>query len=454
MSLLMKRELDQPLSAKEVEEYWARGRPTFIGLVVMATVLAFIHHEFAGPVPPKLLYPWLGYMSSGIAVVLAMIGAYFIPSLRASVKARTWRNYGNMASFIFCSGIAASVWLLMPFVDDMLRMVMIFLYMWFVAMVMLSNGDRITVAGALVVLVSAASFTLVEGMPYASALAGFLIMAGVALVTMRRMIWRAADEAAAARAEAQRSADALHEALEMVRAERDARTRFIASASHDLQQPLAAASLYFDQVLSGRDRPVREGAAVGVKRALASTQSLLQTMLDHLRLEAGAMPVRLTSVVLDDVMQDIAIEHGPAAQLAGVKLTAVRCRLVVTGDYQLLRRTLGNLVSNALRHAHGTRILIGGRLKGGGAELLVIDDGNGIAAADIERLFDDYSQGSDHGLESRGGFGLGLASARRMMDLMNSHLRLDQRWRGGSAFAVTIPDAIRDSVEGGAWKAA
>lgn len=454
MALVLKRDLDQPLSLKELDEVWVRGRPTFVGLVVMATVLVFIHREFGGRAPPMLLYPWLAYMTAGIAIVLGMIIAYFIEPLRTRITGRFWRNSINVVSFFFCSGVAISVWVLLPFADDLLRMLMIFLYMWFVAMVMLANADRITTVGAMAVLVSAALFTVTEGIPYGPVLAGFLFMAGVATFSMRRLIWQAADQAAYARAEAQQSADALQQALELVRAERDAKTRFIASASHDLQQPLAAAALYFDQILSSKTGAHRDHAEVGVKRALQSTQALLQVMLDHLRLEAGATPVRLSLVSLDEVIQEVVMEHMPAAQMAGFRLTAVRSRLEVTGDFQLLRRTLGNLVANAIRHARGSRIVIGARLRQGRTDLMVIDDGKGILATDVDRLFDDYSQGSDHGVRSPGGFGLGLASARRMAELLDSRLALDSRWQRGSAFVVTIPGGTRIQTEEAACKAA
>jgi signal transduction histidine kinase len=70
--------------------------------------------------------------------------------------------------------------------------------------------------------------------------------------------------------------------------------------------------------------------------------------------------------------------------------------------------------------------------------LWVIDDGVGVAEADAGRLFDDYVQGSDHGDEIRGGFGLGLASARRMAGLMQGAVGLERRWRGGSAFWLEL----------------
>jgi signal transduction histidine kinase len=77
--------------------------------------------------------------------------------------------------------------------------------------------------------------------------------------------------------------------------------------------------------------------------------------------------------------------------------------------------------------------------------LWVIDDGRGVAAQDQARLFDDYAQGSDHGDEVRGGFGLGLASVRRIMALMGGRCGLDPRWRGGAAFFLELPETLRQT---------
>jgi signal transduction histidine kinase len=67
-----------------------------------------------------------------------------------------------------------------------------------------------------------------------------------------------------------------------------------------------------------------------------------------------------------------------------------------------------------------------------------MDDGVGIADADTPKLFEEYAQGSNHGDEVRGGFGLGLASARRMANLMGGELGLEAKWLNGSAFWLEL----------------
>lgn len=262
----------------------------------------------------------------------------------------------------------------------------------------------------------------------------FLLCYAFVILVLQRFVQHTTDEAYAAR----KAAEA---ALVQVAAERDAKTRFLASASHDLGQPLQAARLSFDQAMRSPDGDLRQRAARRVTWAFDATEQLLRRMLDHLRLESGAVEARVQPVAVGPLIARLAEMHEPAARLAGVEIVAMPSRLVALADPELLERTLGNLVVNSLRHAKARRVLVGARPHGDKVRLWVIDDGVGVAPADRPRLFDDYVQGSNHGDEIRGGFGLGLASAKRMMALMGGEIALEGNWRNGSAFRVELPAA-------------
>jgi signal transduction histidine kinase len=259
------------------------------------------------------------------------------------------------------------------------------------------------------------------------------------MLAFRRLIRRAVVAAIEARIRSEAAEAATRSALAAAEAARDAKTRFIASASHDLQQPLQAAALFFENAVATGDAAARTRAVAGARTAFASTQGLIRQMLDHLKLEAGAVRARADTVSLGPLIAAVAAEHEPAARAAGMRLIALPSQLAVTADEALLRRALGNLVANAVRHAQGERVLVGARASGGTVTLWVIDDGRGVGVSDAARLFEDYAQGSDNA--TRGGFGLGLASVRRSARLMRGDALLDARWTGGAAFGVTLPRA-------------
>lgn len=237
----------------------------------------------------------------------------------------------------------------------------------------------------------------------------------------------------------QASVDAAWRGKRDADAARDARGQFLASASHDLGQPLQAARLFFDQVLQSPTGPTRERAVRNVRWAFDTTEHLLGQMLDHLRLESGDVEARLEPLPLGPIIARVAEMHEPAARLKGMDIDALPTRLVALADRTLVERALGNLVINAIRHAGARRVLVGARRHGDRVRLWVIDNGVGIPQADRPRLFEDHVQGSNHGDEIRGGFGLGLASCRRIAELMGGAAGHEPRWTNGAAFWIDLP---------------
>lgn len=244
---------------------------------------------------------------------------------------------------------------------------------------------------------------------------------------------------ARARIAAEQNARALTRALVAVAEERDAKTRFIAAASHDLGQPLQAASLYFDQNQRARDAASRAHAADGVRQAFAAAEQLLAHMLGHLRLEADAVDPQFAPIRVARLMDELVRQHAPAAQAAGIELRWVTSALVVHSDRVLLVRALGNLLGNAIAHSGGRKVLLGCRRAGkAGAQFWVIDNGSGVPASEQAELFSDYFRGEASRLAARPGFGLGLSSVKRIALLLGGDAFLDPRWIRGAAFCFAL----------------
>jgi signal transduction histidine kinase len=333
--------------------------------------------------------------------------------------------------------VIADFWLLAPHASDELRLVML-VYKVGTVTIQVANAVRpppSKPSPGLAVLALPASIAIyfaVYWEPASWAVIPFAVAYGLLAWTLRRLLQGAVDRAYAA----QLAAEA---ALAEVAAERDAKTRFLTSASHDLAQPLQAARLSFDQAMRGGLAPVQAAAAKRVGWAFDAMEHQLTQMLDHLRLDAGAVRADIRPTALGPLIARLAELHEPSARLAGADLSVLPSRLTAEVDPALLERIVGNFIANAVRHAKARRILVGARPRGDRIRIYVIDDGVGIAPADRERLFDDYVQGSNHGDEIRGGFGLGLASARRMAGLMGATVGLSPKWAAGSSFWVDLP---------------
>lgn len=219
----------------------------------------------------------------------------------------------------------------------------------------------------------------------------------------------------------------------------EAKTRFLAAASHDLAQPLNAARLFISS-LERHALPQPTAALIGqVENSLSAAESLLSSLLDISRLDAGAQQAHVEHFEIARVLEPLAAEFGALAQTRGLRLRAVPSRAVVLSDPRLLRRVLQNFLSNALRYTRRGRILFGCRRAGGALRIEVWDTGPGIAEDQRQVIFEEFRRLETHDAGGERGLGLGLAIAERIAQRLDHRLDL-RSWPGrGSVFSITVP---------------
>jgi signal transduction histidine kinase/CheY-like chemotaxis protein len=219
-----------------------------------------------------------------------------------------------------------------------------------------------------------------------------------------------------------------------------AKSQFLAAASHDLRQPLHAMGLYAAALsLRARESEIKPLVA-SINASVEALESLFAQLLDLSRLEAGALQPRTGVVALDPLFARLAADFAPQAAASGLRFSIRPTRLAVVSDPVLLERVLRNLVSNALRYTHTGGVVVGARRRGPDARIDVVDTGVGIATADRERVFDDFVQvdgSSRHHIGGRG-MGLGLAIVRRLAELLGHRLELASTIGRGSRFSIGI----------------
>lgn len=219
------------------------------------------------------------------------------------------------------------------------------------------------------------------------------------------------------------------------------KTQFLAAASHDLRQPLHAMGL-FAAALSARAHDVHVRKLVGsINASVEALERLFSALMDISKLDAGAVAPKRTAFPLAPVLERLQREFGPLAATKGLRLAAVPTRAWVDSDPILLERILGNLVSNAVRYTNRGGVVIGARRRAGNLLLEVWDSGVGIAAAERERIFEEFYQIGNHGRYGSKGMGLGLAIIRRLATLLEHPLRIDSEPGKGSRFSVEVPRA-------------
>lgn len=449
---------DPFLRGRRIRTFVSEGRievkNSSVGFVVMLGAYFGVLHLSRNHVDPGALTAWT--WGAGF-VALLWSGSIVEFMIRNPGDERIWQHWIPRARLIMAACdvcVAASIWIILPALTGDDLFIAISIYVMFVLFQAIASTTATEILGfaLLAVFGSLIAYCLTEVATRGIELAAVLAFFAVVVYAVRRFLRRAIVDALDLRFRAEESEAALERALATVAAERDAKTRFIASASHDLQQPIQAAWMFAESGLKATDELARSKASVGMRASFASVQGLLETMLDHLRLEAGAVVLRWRPVPLGPLFAEVIAEQHDAAEAAGLQLRAAPTSCTIDADPALLKRALSNLVSNVIRHSDGRHALIGVRRRGGRLCICVIDDGRGVAKAMEGRLFEDFAQGPNPDGAVRGGFGIGLASVRRIAELMGGTARHDVRWRNGAAFVIEIPHVSAESVISNAAK--
>ncbi|MBW7835598.1 MAG: PAS domain S-box protein [Sphingomonadales bacterium] len=219
------------------------------------------------------------------------------------------------------------------------------------------------------------------------------------------------------------------------------KSRFLAAASHDLQQPLHSLSLMVGVLRETHDEKRREEILNQMVLAVDGAQALLRAVLDLSKLEAGVIKPRRVPVSVADLLAQIEAEFAPLAAESKVALRVVPTTAVILSDPILIKSIMHNLVSNALRYTKRGKVLIGARRHQGQLSLQVWDTGIGIPKDKQREIFKEFTrlQTEQHGIDKVHALGLGLSIVERACLLLGHQLTLHSEVGKGSVFCILAP---------------
>lgn len=226
-----------------------------------------------------------------------------------------------------------------------------------------------------------------------------------------------------------------------------AKTRFLASASHDLRQPIHALGLFFAD-LSERVRSKETERVIGqIEDSISAINSMLNALLDVSKLDAGVVKPSVLPCALQEIFDRLKTEFQPLARENNNILKFRPSKLIVDTDPAMLERMLRNLIGNALRYTENGRVLAGARLRGDTVEIQIFDTGRGIPADQLDEVFVEFQQLHNPARDRRQGLGLGLAIVKRLAQLLRHRIIVKSTVGKGSCFAIELPLSLEKLTE-------
>ena len=223
------------------------------------------------------------------------------------------------------------------------------------------------------------------------------------------------------------------------------RRELVANVSHDLRTPIASLQGYLETLL------LKEGKlSAGEQRkylqiAMRHSEQLAQLvaeLFELAKLDSQEIQLRREPFALAELVQDVLLNFHLVSENAGVRLepNIPKDLPFVSGDIALIERVLENLMENAFRHTpQGGAVKIIVCLEENVVVVYVTDNGCGIAPDDLIHIFDRFYQVHRNAREKAAGAGLGLAIAKRILDLHGAPIEVQSELNIGTIFRFSLP---------------
>jgi two-component system, sensor histidine kinase len=229
-----------------------------------------------------------------------------------------------------------------------------------------------------------------------------------------------------------------------------ARSRFFATASHDLRQPLQSLSMLNGALRRLVSEPDAVEALTYQDQAIDALSRLLNALLDVSKLESGAIKSESTDFAVAPLFEELRNEFASLAANKGLTLQIESSPECIHSDPSLVGQILRNLIANAIKYTNAGTVRVSSRLHSPAVRIEVLDTGIGIESDQLPYIYDEFYQVGVGPNSSRDGYGLGLSIVRRLVKLLDLALEVRSEFGKGSVFALELPsgrapvDAQRD----------
>lgn len=386
--------------------------------------------------PMRQFVFWAGCMV-GIALLRALVGRWYLRHPPEPDRLPAWQRRFMLIAALVGMGWSALAW---PLIDmgSELRLLVFCVLMAIAAIGLFSyHAMAEAFAAFLLPIVAAMLFAVMRGeVALAQEVAMMVPLFGVIMVVGSRLVSASVADVIRARWRADELSRAARGASE-------AKSRFLASMSHEIRTPING-MMGMAELLAGANLPTpHDHYARSVLGAGATLLAVVDDVLDFAKIQASQLSLRAAPCEIRAWLDRVVQPYATLAAQRGIEFvvsvdTQLPRRVVV--DEHRLGQALGNLLSNALKFTdHGHLAVTLARQDAAHWALRVSDSGIGIAADDLRRIFEPFTQVDESSGRRYGGTGLGLSIVRQLIELMDGSVRCESRPHAGSSFIITLP---------------
>jgi signal transduction histidine kinase/CheY-like chemotaxis protein len=425
--------------------------PVYLFATAGAAIVGVVHW---GGGPRPALGAWLALFCTLTLMRLCATTVFLVRRPPPSAYAR-WARLGTLIALAQATLWGALSFVLFPRPGSPEQEAVLHVVLCATAMgaaVHLSPVPRILVAYVACVLVPLVLRDLLLADPFHLVMAALGLLTGVYTLIIARGQARALAEILEQRRRNAALVEALHaenarseQARLAVEGASAARTRFFAAANHDLRQPLNAIGLLAQSLRHVRDRDDVGEVADHLDSCVDGMTDVVDELLEITRMDAGSLQPEVGIVRLDQIARECCRQFEIAARAKGLAVEIDVPEIHVHSDREMLGRILGNLLANAIRYTASGRILVQARSEAT-VWIAVEDTGIGIAPEYLERIFEEFFQVGNPGRDRRLGLGLGLATVKRLCELVGHRVAVTSSPGAGSRFTVSLGPAADASL--------
>lgn len=220
------------------------------------------------------------------------------------------------------------------------------------------------------------------------------------------------------------------------------KNRLLASAAHDMRQPVLALDIYADWLMS--EPSASPELSPKISAATKAVIALFDSLFDMAKLAEGQISAEVMHINIHELLEDLILQYQP---IASAKQLSLRTRFpdgYIWTDPMLLKRILGNLISNSIKYTHSGGVLLACRNTHRGIRFEVWDTGVGIAPEQQHLVFREFYKGSAN-VGTSDGFGLGLAIVTQLTELLGYELTMKSRLGRGTMISILLSPATQRS---------